>query len=145
MSSVNRKPVRRKNADAYGHLVHGAGWSLILLTPVNIIIFLTGFLLFHYGNQSYLLLFSYVIGGSISCTIAGAVVLADQRRRKRSEAESVSKERKESILCNVCGAIVPYGEASCPVCLSRLLKACASCGVLSAINVRNCPRCGNAL
>jgi RNA polymerase subunit RPABC4/transcription elongation factor Spt4 len=53
--------------------------------------------------------------------------------------------RKESILCSVCGALVPHGETSCPVCRSRLLKTCSSCSLLSAVNVKNCPRCGNQL
>lgn len=145
MSSVNRKPVRKNSADADNRLIYGTGWSLILLTPFNIVIFLLVVLLLHFDSQSYFLLFSYIIGISVSFTIVGSVMLAVRRSHKKSNAESGNVARRESTLCSVCGAIVPYGDASCPVCRSRLLKACTSCGALSAINVKTCSRCGNAV
>ncbi len=145
MNAENRKPVRIRASRYDSHTAKGACIALILLTPVNISIVLFMYLYFHYNSQSSLLFNSYIIGASLSCSIAGLVILTERKARARAKTEVRNAIRKESILCSVCGALVPHGETSCPVCRSRLLKTCSSCGLLSAMNVKNCPRCGNQL
>ncbi len=145
MSSINRKPVRKDASDTGGRLVEGIAWSLILLVPVNLFTFLLVFVFLHYGDRSYFLLSAYVIGASVSLAIIGSAILAERRARRRYKASLGSVVHRESTLCSVCGAIIPYGDTSCTVCGSRLLKACSACGALSALSTRNCPRCGTAL
>jgi ribosomal protein L40E len=110
-----------------------AGWGMIALTPANLTIFLISYLLLDQRSDQMLLFFSYVLGITLSITIAGIYIVI------------VEKTNSQGSICSVCGAIVPAGGATCAICGSKLLRTCSFCGLLIGDASRICPRCKNPL
>ncbi len=121
------------------------GWGMIALTPANLTIFLISYLLLHESSGQMLLFFSYVLGITLSITIAGLYIVIVEKSTRQGDMVKVNDLRRHGAICSVCGAIVPAGAATCTICGSKLLRTCGFCGLLIGDRTRVCPRCKNPL
>jgi RNA polymerase subunit RPABC4/transcription elongation factor Spt4 len=122
-----------------------AGWGMIALTPANLTIFLISYLLLDQRSDQMLLFFSYVLGITLSITIAGIYIVIVEKTNSQGSMPKVNESKRPGVICSVCGAIVPAGGATCAICGSKLLRTCGFCGLLIGDASRICPRCKNPL
>jgi hypothetical protein len=74
---------------------------------------------------------------------------AIQRTADTAGAGHELSERLRRMECSYCGAAVPVGEPTCPVCGGPLgsiqPKACIHCGFVPPAGATNCPKCKKRL